>query len=129
MAQSKVVLGLDAGALIAAGKGRRIDALIQKWLDEGAEIIVPAPAIAEAIRGRPSDAAANRLIKAAREVAITTEAIARSAGARLAAARSSATIDALVVASAEAHFATDILTSDPDDIRALCSPNVNVIAL
>jgi predicted nucleic acid-binding protein len=128
MAQSEVVLALDAGALIAAGKGRRIDALVKIWLDKGASVIIPVPAIAEAIRGRSSDAAANRLIKAA-NVAETTEAIARDAGARLAAAKSSGTLDALIVATAEANFATDILTTDPDDLRALASANLNVIAL
>jgi len=128
MAQSEVVLALDAGALIAAGKGRRIDALVKIWLDNGASVIIPVPAIAEAIRGRSSDGAANRLIKAA-NVAETTEAIARDAGARLAAAKSSQTLDALIVATAEANFATDILTTDPDDLRALASANLNVIAL
>jgi len=129
MAKSQVVLVLDAGVLIAAEKNRRVELFVRKWLDEGANVVIPVPVIAEAIRGRPADAAANRLIKAADNVAETTEAIARDAGARLAAAKSSQTLDALIVATAEANFATDILTTDPDDLRVLASANLNVIAL
>jgi len=70
----------------------------------------------------------SRSIKAA-NVAEKTETIARHAGARLAAAKSSGTLDAIIVAPAEANFATDILTTNPDDLRALASANVNVIAL
>jgi hypothetical protein len=43
--------------------------------------------------------------------------------------RSAATIDALIVATAEAFLATDILTSDPVDIRDLAGSHTNVIAL
>jgi predicted nucleic acid-binding protein len=129
MAQSQVILALDSGAIIAAEKDRRIEAVIRKWLREGARLLVPAPAIAESIRGRPQDAAANRLVKAINNVANTTEAIARDAGARLASSNSAQTIDALVVATAHAYFATDILTTDPDDIRDLAHADINVIAL
>jgi predicted nucleic acid-binding protein len=129
MAQSEVRLALDSGVLIAAEKDLRVEAILRKWLREGARILIPAPCLAEAIRGGPKDAAANRLIKAINQVAPTSEAIARDAGTRLGLRKSSETIDALVVATAEAYLATDILTTDPDDIRLLASRDLNVIAL
>jgi hypothetical protein len=101
MAESEVVLALAAGAL-SAEMGCWVEAFVRTWLDEGAHVIVPAPDIAEAIRGRPSDVAAHLPITSVRAVAITTETIARTAGARLATAKSSQTIDALTVVSAEA---------------------------
>lgn len=129
MARAQVVLALDSGALIAAEKDQRVEAIIRKWLREGSRILIPAPSIAESIRGGPRDAPANRLIKAVNDVANTSEAIARDAGGRLGATGSSETIDALVVATAEAYRATDILTTDPGDIRRLAGSRINVIAL
>lgn len=129
MARAKVILALDSGALISAEKGPYVEAVLRTWLREGAHVLIPAPAIAEAIRGGPKDAAINRLVHAVTVVAPTTEAIARDAGARLAASKSKGTIDALIVATAEACGATDILTSDPHDIVRLANERVNVIAL
>jgi predicted nucleic acid-binding protein len=129
MAKPQVILALDSGALIAAEKDGRVESTIRKWLREGARIVIPAPCVAEAVRGGPRDAAANRLISAVNNVADTSEGIARRAGTRLGQSRSSSTIDALVVATAETNLATDILTSDPIDIRALADPGMNVIAL
>jgi predicted nucleic acid-binding protein len=129
MAQPQVILALDSGALIAAEKDPRIEATIRKWLREGARMLIPAPVIAETIRGSGNDAPANRLIKAVNQVAPTTEPIARDAGTRLGTRRAAATIDALIVSTAEAHGVTDILTSDPIDIRNLAGNHINIIAL
>jgi predicted nucleic acid-binding protein len=129
VAQPQIILALDSGALILADKDPRVEAVIRKWLREGARLLIAAPSIAEVIRGGPKDATANRLIKAVSNVANTSEAISRDAGARLGSKRSSATIDAIVVATAEAYRATDILTSDPADVRDLASSHINVIAL
>ena len=129
MAQPEIILALDSGALIAAEKDQRVEAVIRRWLREGARLLIAAPSIAEAIRGGTKDAAVNRLIKAVNNVASSSEAISRDAGARLGLKNSSETIDALIVATAEAYRATDILTSDPADVRHLASNHVNVIAL
>jgi len=129
MATSQVVLALDSGVFIAAEKDPRIEAVLRKWLREGATFLIPAPAIAESIRGGPKDAAANRLIQAVGSVVLTSESIARDAGIRLGKKRSSQTIDALIVATAEAGSATDILTTDPKDVRSLAGVSMNVIAL
>ena len=129
MARPQITLALDSGVLIAAEKNRLVEAVIRKWLREGAQILIPAPAIAEAIRGGPKDATANRLIKAVDRVANTSEAIARDAGTRLGAAGSNETIDALIISIAEANQATDILTTDPGDMKKMAGSRMNVIAL
>jgi hypothetical protein len=81
------------------------------------------------MRGTARDAAANRLLKAIDYVVATSEAIARTAGTRLGSRRSSETVDALVVATAESCSATDILTTDPTDIVHLAGPTLRVISL
>ncbi len=129
MAKAEVVLALDSGALILAEKDQRIEAVIRKWVREGARVIIPAPCLAECIRGGARDAAANRIIGAVSSVANTTESIARDAGRRLSSKRRTQTIDALIVATAEANGATDILTTDPVDIRSLATAGVNIIGL
>jgi predicted nucleic acid-binding protein len=129
VAKPQVILALDSGALIGAEKDERVESTIRRWLREGAKIIIPAPCVAEAVRGGPRDAPANRLIKAVNDVADTSEEVARRAGTTLGRKRSSSTVDALVVATAELHLATDILTSDPIDIRNLADSGMNVIAL
>jgi predicted nucleic acid-binding protein len=129
VAKAEVVLALDSGALILAEKDQRIEAVIRKWVREGARVIIPAPCLAECIRGGARDAAANRIIGAVSSVANTTESIARDAGRRLSSKRRTQTIDALIVATAEANGATDILTTDPVDIRSLATAGVNIIGL
>jgi len=82
----------------------------------------------------PGDAKVNRVVKAA-DVVPADEAIGRSAGALLGRARSRATIDALVAATATAAVRRlsasrcIVLSSDPGDLRALLAnePAVQVI--
>jgi predicted nucleic acid-binding protein len=123
-----LVLALDSGALIAAEKDQRVEAVIRKWLAEGAQVLIPAPVLAETTRGSRNDAAVNRLVKAVGFVPSVTEAIARHAGSRLA-GRRGMTVDALIIATASAHGATDMLTTDADDCRQLDNGTMNIIAL
>jgi predicted nucleic acid-binding protein len=100
---------VDARAVLAAS-GRA-----------GVPVIVPAAVLAETLFGDERDARANQVLKRI-EVAPVTDAIARSAAKlkRLAGMTGvAATIDAVVVATAEAAGGGVILTSDPGDIRAL----------
>ena len=121
-------LALDSGALIHAEKDVRIEAVIRKWMREGGNVLIPAVVLAEVIRGGPADATTNRIVKAVGRVAPLDEGIARAAGARLGKVKAQ-TVDALIVATAEAYGTTDILTSDPHDIRALAGTRLNIIEL
>jgi hypothetical protein len=122
-------LALDSGALITAEKDERVEAIIRRWLGEGSSFVIAAPSLAEAIRGGPTDAVANRLVKAVGNTIATSEAIGRGAGVRLGEKKSGATVDALIVITAESSQATDILTTDPDDIKLLAGGSLNVIPL
>jgi predicted nucleic acid-binding protein len=130
-ATSRLTLALDSGALIALSRGDQIArSRLRAWVTAGAYVIVPAPVLAETLRGKAQDAAVNRVVNATgmEPVPVSPEA-GRLAGAMLgeAGARPSATIDALIAACAIEHGATDILTAD-DDLRRL-APQLNVIPL
>ncbi len=129
MASSKVILALDSGVLISATKNPKIEAVIRKWVGEGAGVVIPAPCVTESLRGSSGDAAANRIIKAVGTVLALNEDVARFAGTMLGRYRRRDTVDAMIVATALAHGATDIMTSDPTDIAALSGGTLNVIAI
>jgi hypothetical protein len=83
--------------------------------------------VAETVRGSAEDAAVNRVIKAVGEVSPADERTGRGAGALLGAARSTSTIDALVVASAIEAGGGVVLTGDPDDLEPLASGHPEVV--
>jgi predicted nucleic acid-binding protein len=115
--------------VIALGRqdARARAALTAAW-EAGAEVVVPAVVVAETVRGHgPRDAAINRVLNAVGHVAPATEDRARTAGALLAAAKSSATIDALVAAEAIRRHGGVVLTGDVDDLRQLARANPEVI--
>lgn len=89
----------------------------------GVPVLVSAAVLAETLYGDERDARANQVLKKI-EIAPVTDPIARSAARlkRLAGMTGvPATVDALVVATAEAAGGGVILTSDPGDIRALAA--------
>jgi len=79
--------------------------------------------IAECVTGHgPRDANTNRVL-ARLTVMPTTESIARRAGQlRFQARMARATLDALVVATAEADGGSIVITGDPTDLTALAEP-------
>jgi predicted nucleic acid-binding protein len=96
----------------------------------GVPVLVSAAVLAETLFGDERDARANQVLKRI-QIAPVTDVIARSAAKlkRLACLTGvAATIDALVVATAEAAGGGVILTSDPGDIRALadCVPDARI---
>ncbi|MGH9244504.1 MAG: PIN domain-containing protein [Acidimicrobiales bacterium] len=120
---------LDSGAVIALSRrdDRARAALASAW-EIGAEVSIPAVVVAETIRGSgPKDAPVDRVIAAVGEVGVTDEATGRVAGALLGAARSDATIDALVVADAVERGGGVILTGDPDDLGRLAEGHPAVV--
>ena len=112
-----MTLVLDAGALIEAeGGGERTLALIH-GRPAGAQVVVPASVLAQVWRGGPQ-ARLSRLLRGDVQVAALDEAAARAVGALLRASGTRDIADAQVVLVARQHKAA-IVTSDPDDLRAL----------
>ncbi len=133
MAGAKQVVNtllLDSGVLIQAEKDQRVEAVIRKWLSQGATFLIAAPSLTETLRGTPRDAAAQRLINAVGRIEPLSETIASYAGTLLAGRhRGNLTVDAMIVATAVAHNASDIFTTDPHDIGTLAPAGVNVVHL
>lgn len=117
------IFALDSGVLIGWGNSDRVaEAAIQSAQKRGAYIIIPAPVLAESLRGTPrTDARINQLIKAVNAVVSTSGSAAREAGTRLASVTTTPppTVDALIVATAEESGARAIITYDPGDIGSL----------
>ncbi len=118
------LLVLDSGALSYFAERREaIRAAFRCALSDDVAIVVPTAVIAEATTGdHRRDANVNRELKKATIVALD-ERIARSAaGLRYLHRRTGAgTIDAIVVATADAVPGTRVLTGDPSDLRLLAS--------
>lgn len=111
---------LDSGAVIALSRhDARARAALAAAHETQAEVSIPSVVVAETVRGTATDAPVNRIIKAVGQVIGADEATCRSAGALLGAAGSSATVDAVVVATAIRLGGGVILTGDPDDLELL----------
>lgn len=118
----------DSGAVIALARNdqRARAALAAAW-EAGVEVAVPAVVLAETVRSTAKDASVNRVLKAVGEVIAVDDKVGRAAGGLLGAARSSSTVDALVVASALRVGGGVVLTGDPDDLNALASGHHEIL--
>ncbi len=132
MAGSRAVVApqrliLDSGAVIGLSRGDvRARAFVARAIELGAPVEVPVVVVAETVRGGPRDAPVNRVLKAVDEVPEATEALGRTAGRLLGEAKSSATVDSLIVAQAVAAGGAHILTGDPDDLEPLAARHPEV---
>lgn len=118
---------LDSGAVIALARGDvRARAFLARAVELKALVEVPVVVVAETVRGGPRDAAVNRVLKAVGTIPDAREMHGRIAGGLLGAARSTATIDALVVAHAVAAGGAHILTGDREDLERLAAPHARV---
>jgi len=118
---------LDSGAVIALARGdQRARAFLARALEVGGSVEIPVVVVAETVRGGPRDAPVNRVLKAVGSVPEASEVHGRTAGRLLGAARSSHTIDALVVAHAVERGGAHILTGDRDDLDRLAAPHPEV---
>ena len=126
-------LVLDTGAVIGLARGdRRLRALIDAAQRAGTEVRVPMVVVAEATRGHgPRDASTNLVLHRLQPHPPLDEPTARRAGALLASAGTSNTIDALVAAEAVRQAPSTLLTGDPHDLRQLLydEPDVRVEAI
>jgi hypothetical protein len=113
-------LTFDAGALIAIERGdRRLIALLEAALEKRVRLRVPAGVVGRAWRDGRRQVALARFLRA-REVQVHAldEHVGRAAGELCGVAGTRDVIDATVVILARATRDT-VLTSDPDDLRAL----------
>ena len=114
---------LDSGAVIALAAGNPVARrFVDRAINQGLLVVIPAVVIAETTRGNTRDANVNRVIKRVTEITPVTEEVAREAGRLLATARiGNTTIDALVIAEAVLGEAATVLTGDLDDLAALAN--------
>jgi predicted nucleic acid-binding protein len=119
---------LDSGAVIALSRNdlRARATLAAAW-EAGVEVAIPSVVVAETVRGAARDASVNRVIQSVGEVTSAHETTGRVAGALLGTARSTATVDALVVASALELGGGVVLTGDPDDVELLATGHPEVV--
>lgn len=111
---------LDSGAVIALSRGdQRARAFLARALELRAPVEVPVVVVAETVRGGSRDAPVNRVLEAVGAVPEAREWHGRLAGRLLGHARSSATVDALVVAHAVAAGGGLVLTGDAKGFRLL----------
>lgn len=121
------VLIIDSGAIIGLARGdHRPRQVIEEAVEEGFRTIVPPVVITETTRGGPRDARVNQVLKLFDEVCTIGESTGRLGGRLLGRASSNAVVDALVVAAAIELGAGRIVTSDPDDLRALAADHAEV---
>jgi predicted nucleic acid-binding protein len=113
---------LDAGALIALDRNdRRVVVLLARARETGARITVPATALAQAVRRPDQQVRLARLIRQPTTDVIALDRVDATNVGRLLAASGTADIaDAHVVICAR-RSNQQVVTSDPDDLRALDS--------
>ena len=111
---------LDAGPLIALDRAdRRVIVLLARAEQTGTPVIVPAAALAQAIRDPARQARLARLLRQPRtHVAPLDRVDATNVGRLLAASGTSDIADAHVVICAR-RSGTGVVTSDPDDLHRL----------
>ncbi len=118
---------LDSGAVIALARGdARARAYLARALELEATVEIPVVVVAETIRGGPRDAPVHRVLKTVGSVPSAREEHGRTAGGLLGAYRSTATVDALVVAQAVEAGGAHILTGDRKDLERLASRHPEV---
>jgi hypothetical protein len=120
---------LDAGGLIALDRDdRRVVVLLARARETGAQVTVPAPALAQAIRWPERQARLSRLIRQpGTDVIALGRVDATHVGRLLAASGTSDVVDAHVVICAR-RAGQPVVTSDPSDLRQL-DPALRLIAL
>jgi hypothetical protein len=120
---------LDAGGLIALDRDdRRVVVLLARAHETAAQVTVPAPALAQAIRRPERQARLSRLIRQPGTDVIALDRVdATHVGRLLAASGTSDIADAHVVICA-GRAGQPVVTSDPSDLRQL-DPALRLIAL
>ena len=128
-------LVLDSGGISAIADGNGVArAALERARREGWLIVIPAPVLTEVHTGRRDHARIDRVINAVDVLIETTPERAKQAGELRSRSGVLDVVDAIVVAEAVAMPPALVMTSDPDDIRALieaagAADRVRVIAV
>ena len=111
---------LDTGGLIAIDRNdRRVLVLLERALERGHRVTVPATALAQAIRSPARQARLSRLVRQpSTDLVALDGADATRVGVLLARTRTSDIVDAHVVLCGR-RLNQPVVTSDPDDLRRL----------
>jgi hypothetical protein len=120
---------MDAGGLIAVDRNdRRIVVLLARARETGSHVTVPASALAQAVRQPQRQARLARLLRQLTTDVIPLDRVdATNVGRLLAASGTSDVVDAHVVICAR-RARQQVITSDPDDLRAL-DPTLRVVTI
>jgi len=123
----KAGITFDAGGLIALERGdRRVLALVTRAPEVGAEIVVPASALAQVLRQPRRQARLMRLLRQPGTRTVALDRVDASfVGQLLAATRTADVADAHVVVCAR-RAGQAVVTSDGDDLRHL-DPTLELI--
>lgn len=122
-------LTLDAGGLIALDRDdRRVIVLLVRAAETGARITIPASALAQAIRRPERQVRLARLIRQPGTTVVPLDRVdAINVGRLLAASVTADIADAHVVICAR-RSNQPVVTSDPDDLRAL-DPHLSIVTV
>jgi predicted nucleic acid-binding protein len=120
---------LDAGALIALDRDdRRVVVLLARAVQKNVPVVVPATALAQAVRSPERQVRLARLVRQPGTQVVPLDRVdATNVGRLLAASGTADVVDAHVVVCAR-RAGQRVVTSDPDDLRRL-DPQLDVVAL
>jgi hypothetical protein len=120
---------MDAGGLIAVDRNdRRIVVLLARARETGSRVTVPASALAQAVRQPQRQARLARLLRQPTTDVVPLDRVdATNVGRLLASSGTSDVVDAHVVICAR-RARQQVVTSDPDDLRAL-DPSLRVVTI
>lgn len=119
----------DAGGLIALDRGaRQVVVLLARAAERGAEVTIPATALAQAVRRPERQARLARLIRQPTTVVVPLDRVdATNVGRVLSASGTSDIADAHVVVCARRR-GQRVVTSDPDDLLRL-DPTLELVVV
>jgi hypothetical protein len=121
-------LTLDAGALIAVDRrDRRVNILIERAIERGGQIIVPAGALAQVRRSNLQVPLTLLLADPSVKVEVIDADLAQAAGILCGRRGTEDVIDATVALTGR-RYDSIVLTSDVDDLRRL-DPKLEIVAV
>ncbi|MBA2322525.1 MAG: PIN domain-containing protein [Pseudonocardiales bacterium] len=117
---SSVDVILDAGALIAVERGSNYLSAVGDESGAAGRLVVPGPVLAQVWRGGGRQALLSRFLKLPIVVVdVLNQSLWEATGELCGLAGTSDVVDAAVIICARARQSRVVITSDPDDLRAI----------